>query len=114
MKQNITIKEIQDLSNNAQIKISKWCLDKKYKADELSIGQMIEFLTEYEEKGLHIYSTEPYLALSNRINHEKPGHMWSTSGWTLDYNTFHSIDYVNNKFEIIELCDCLWEAVKSL
>jgi len=46
MKQQITKSQFLELSEKLRTKLALWSLDHHYHADELSIGQMIEYLGE--------------------------------------------------------------------
>jgi len=113
MKQHITSKQLNELSDKGKERLREWCEDKKYgkeKIEELkwqggdirhwkipllSIGQMIEFL---DEKG-------EYLLLD--LNKD---HLWCNA---TNHTTIHSGIGNINIFDI-ELCDALWEAVKEV
>lgn len=92
MKQNITIKQLEELSKTQKDKLRKWINPNLYSHDLqassvglLSIGQMIEFL--YQKHTIDIDSEE----------RESPMMGWS----------------VNKKYHALELCDALFEAVKQ-
>ena len=113
MKQHITTKQLNELNEKGLLGLYKWCLDKGYyfvredltstaKVPRLllSIGQMIEFLVEKQDKGwrdLHIEM------LHNR---------WQVG-------TCHDEDADDGKWKFSggdkgELCDTLWETTKEI
>ncbi len=96
MKQHITIEQLNELSKKGKRKFSSWCQKKfdlnKDEAKRLSIGEMIEFLSEQK-----VYSNDFKEQVKvNRL----------------------VCDRTNSKIHIgwndIELCDALWKAVKEV
>lgn len=97
MKQNITPKQVEELSEKANKKLIKWLKKNDYyylyatsEGRILSIGQMIEFLID----------NRYYIILEQEDLNYK---------WVLTQN-FVEGGYYENK----ELCDVLWEAVKEI
>ena len=94
MKQNITAKQLNELSEKGKKKLWDWIIEKpwweKYsgisKSSLLSIGQMIEFLAEYSVMTIHY----------------QPG------AWDINY------DLGEFNLQMRELADALWEAVKEV
>lgn len=100
MKQNITPKQLNELSKKGKEKLGRWWYGKKVEAFEyefnltelplLSIGQMIEFLDEYTNIG--------ELVKIERLR--------GNNGWIVDAGSI-----VTDEEELI---DNLWEAVKEI
>lgn len=97
MKQNITIKQWNELSNIQKEKMKLWQIKNNWdlsgEADMIiNIGQMIEFL--YSKKTINNFHTLDNCMVSNKYK-----------GWHLVYN--------RSTIEKDELCNALWIAVKK-
>ena len=113
MKQHITTKQLDELSEKGKKKLRKWWKPKEeeYIAHAwdgiqdlplLSIGQMIEFLDDeryFDE--VNIIQKYPY------IRRPKHGGKWSVK------NTWGWDGPEGEKYQI-ELCDALWSACKEI
>lgn len=106
MIQHITIEQFNELSENAQIRLYKWCMKKyHYTITQdlsstlsvpkllLTIGHMIQFL--YTESPIH--SQRDGILFYRDVNKE-----------------FHMSIGRPDKKGHKELCDALWEAVKEI
>lgn len=110
MKQQITLKQLNELSNEQFEIIKTWfakhCNDPFYSMSEaelplLSIGQMIEYIDEYLSKNQDEFNIRIHSA----------GSAWKYPGQRLT-----DID-PPIEFEIedeVELCDALWQMVKQI
>lgn len=89
MKQNITISQLYELSEENIDRLKIWVDEKKYfypsQDPLLSIGQMIEFLDE------HTFFNDRQITRSDR-------------GWSFDFLPFKFFSMEPIK----ELCDALW------
>lgn len=99
MKQNITIKQLQELVGKQDEVLHKWCVKKGYSSKGksislLSIGQMLEFLGERKGGFYRIQFSESKLL--NEV-------LW------FNYK-FKEFD---EKYENKQLCNSLWQAVKE-
>ncbi len=97
MKQEITTWQLDDLTPKQMEKLYKWCTKYEYPTT-LSIGQMVEFLTEKLGKGIGIYGVPAN------------GPILKDGGW--DINDPQQGKYLARG--IVELCDALWEAAKEV
>ena len=98
MKQNISIKQLNELSDKGREKYQKWCRTRlPATVNLLSIGQMLEFIEDQAEINSIVYfRTEPWwhIELTNRsIGKGAEGHIDITE---------------------TELSDALWEACKEV
>lgn len=115
MKQHITVKQLNELSEKGKKKYYDWCWKNKYWSDypgwksrsdiaganKLSVGQMIEFLDECNPKweGINIF--------------HMPGGELDSPKWiiTPNYLTKH---FLKECWRNKELIDALWQAVKEV
>lgn len=96
MKQNITTAEIMELSHEQLVSLASWQLSKGYgEKENLSIGQMIEFLLEQNDGNFSIDTLPVHSPLDFEM-----GLILVTD----DRKTFRKP----------ELADALWEAVKNV
>jgi hypothetical protein len=121
MKQNITVEQLNELSEKGKEELDKWCIKNGHITQEekelfreispnkpsglllLSIGQMIEFLDVNDFYCLNI---------SRQI--KKDNKKMKKPQWgVFDIGTYFSDNITTNGFIKLELCDALWEAVKE-
>lgn len=107
MKQNITLKQLDQLSENGKEKLRKWCFktypkgflsiptDSDCTNPLLSIGQMIEFLGVTKIGGLHINT-------------------WLDREWSVTRNEFDPLESLPTKTMRKELCNALFSAIKEV
>lgn len=122
MKQNITVEQLNKLSDKGKERLRKWCLNKNYyeyvdtsmpsdmvktpstiikKPSLLSIGQMIEFLDSEIPNPLGRWS------IDYQINTDPN----SSAEGEQDYMvSFSEIETSNSE----SLCDALWETIKEV
>ena len=118
MKQHISPKQLDELSEKGKRKLNKWY--KKYEWETipgstdgdgysegvyleplLSIGQMIEFLDEHRIVDLHIYADFPAANKDVTFKVENKGIKKPNDG-------------IGIHTKVGFLCDALWEAVKQV
>lgn len=108
MKQHITGDQLNELSDKGNKELLKWEIKKryakqgiglspnhagKYSLTSLSIGQMIEFLLE----------NKPFMRIGNL-----------TTEWDIYRGNGTDAGAELSRSGKLELCDALWEAVKSI
>lgn len=115
MKQNITLEQLNELTEKQKKKLNKWSFEKKYVTSAvsgvsgsthlemkyysfLSIGQMIEFLADGRD-----YNHMPDMTIQFKE---------FSSSSLLDYGLLFR--FGNEEKKHGELCDKLWEAVKEV
>jgi len=89
MKQEITKAQLDELSEKEIVLYDNWLLSKGYINNEITIGQMIQFLDEEQEYQFYIFRR--------------------TIDWKVVVN-----DNQYGKVIPGELCDFLWEAVRDV
>lgn len=105
MKQHITVKQLQKLSNKQQIKLAtlfgeygNCCnvggetMNLGKLSDRINIGKMIEIIHKQ-------YSEEMIMIMMHK-------------GWSVTLCDYHGTDISNGEHE--QLCNALWEVVKDI
>ena len=137
MKQHITPKQLDELSEKGLNKLEEYRLGKDWQVNSrqynekmlLSIGDMIEFLDERQNsmftKGVKGNYGEPVRSFEWKIgqttyfdmlpNHEPPHIKEHETLYTITLHGPEDEDIeVIKEIENVELCDSLWESVKEV
>lgn len=93
MKQNISSKQLDELSDKAALKLGWWMANKGYIKENrkftITIGQMVQFLDEHISGEINIVRTD-------------------SDSWYILGNNMET--YPKGPTDAIEPCDALWEA----